>query len=145
MALRIHLERNHDPGLRSPGRGHTVHFPPCLGLEVHRGPSCAAQHVHEHPLFVVLRGGEALGRAGGDLAPLREELRSRSPRLLDGDGFSERRRTRLPLAGGNEQDDEQRPSHCFIASPSASPSNRIASSIWPLLTTIGGAMRSAFP
>src|SRR5205823_3456964 len=87
-------------------------------------------------------GSASGGGAGWDLAALGEELGRRSAGLLDGDRFSQGGGPPLALAGGRDEDREQRPSHCFRASPSASPSSRSASSIWPLLTTIAGAIRS---
>src|SRR5258708_1781325 len=147
LALRVDLEGDHRPRFAGLAPRDALDLPPAVAVQLLGGAAGAAQDVDEETLVAVLAGGEALGGAGGDLAALRDQLRDRAAGLLDRDGLAQRGRPRLLLAGRREDEEQhcRAPSHCCVASASASPRIRSASSIWPLFTIIGGAMRMAFP
>src|SRR6266404_7047529 len=145
VALRVHLECHHHPRLPGSRRRDTFDLPPGLAVQAGCRAPGSAQHVDVEAFVVVLPGGEALRRAGRDLAALREQLGGGPPWLLDGDRLPQRGRARRPLAGGGQAARQQHPSHGLRASARASPRSRSASSIWPLFTIIGGAIRSEFP
>src|SRR5260370_29356114 len=124
LTLRVHLEGDHHPRLARLGGVHALDGPPPLAVQLLCGPARAAQHVDEDALVAVLDGGEALRGAGGDLAPLREELRRRPAGLLDRDGLAQRRRPRLLFARAAEDQERGALFHCRSASASPSPTMR---------------------
>src|SRR3954462_3345526 len=158
--LRIDLEGDEDARVAGRRRGDAVDDPPALVAQLLRAAPRSADDVDGDASIAVVQRGEALGGAGGNLAPPLDELGGGPAGLLDADRLRKRWRRRALLAGrhprardGGEEEGKggaagakDAPGSARrqrSASSSDSARMRSASSTWPFDTMSGGEMRRA--
>src|SRR5207237_5773181 len=97
-SLRVHLEGHQDARLTGAAPRDAVDDPPAFVAQLLCAAAGAAQHVHGDAALAVADGGEALGRAGRDLAATLDELGGGATGRLDADGLPAGRRRGCLLA-----------------------------------------------